>query len=96
MLRHGKYVLTEHHLDRAEKIVSGYGGVVVLPRPVHRGLREANGIIAGITGMRWQTFTFYNVIGGCAWVATWVSVGDLAGDHIGTIYPTSTRTRCTR
>jgi membrane protein DedA with SNARE-associated domain len=50
------------------------------------GLREANGIIAGITEMRWLTFTIFNVIGGCAWVATWVIIGDVAGDHIDTIY----------
>jgi membrane protein DedA with SNARE-associated domain len=50
------------------------------------GLREANGIIAGITEMRWLTFVIFNVIGGCAWVATWVTIGDVAGDHIDTIY----------
>ena len=50
------------------------------------GLREANGIIAGITKMRWLTFTVYNAIGACAWVGTWVSIGYLAGDHINTIY----------
>ena len=50
------------------------------------GLREANGIIAGITQMRLLTFTFFNVVGACAWVATWVTLGYVAGDHIATIY----------
>ena len=50
------------------------------------GLREANGIIAGITQMRSLTFAVYNVIGACAWVATWVTIGYVAGDHIDTIY----------
>jgi membrane protein DedA with SNARE-associated domain len=36
--------------------------------------------------MRWLTFAVFNVIGGCAWVATWVTIGDAAGDHIDTIY----------
>jgi membrane protein DedA with SNARE-associated domain len=36
--------------------------------------------------MRWLTFAVFNVIGGCAWVATWVTIGDVAGDHIDTIY----------
>jgi membrane protein DedA with SNARE-associated domain len=36
--------------------------------------------------MRFLTFTVFNVIGGCAWVATWVTIGDVAGDHIDTIY----------
>jgi len=50
------------------------------------GLREANGIIAGITQMRLLIFTVFNVIGAAIWVATWVTIGDVAGDHIDTIY----------
>ena len=87
ILRYGKYVMIKpHHLDRAEAIVSRYGGIVVVVARFIVGLREANGIIAGITEMRWLTFTIYNVIGGCVWVATWVTIGDVAGDHINTIY----------
>jgi membrane protein DedA with SNARE-associated domain len=87
VLRYGKYVLIKpHHLDRAEGIVSRYGGIVVIIARYIVGLREANGIIAGVTKMRWTTFTIFNAIGACAWVATWVSIGGLAGDHINTIY----------
>jgi membrane protein DedA with SNARE-associated domain len=87
ILRWGKYVLIKpHHLDRAEGVVSRYGGIVVIVARYIVGLREANGIIAGVTRMRWQTFTFFNAVGACAWVATWVTIGGLAGDHIDTIY----------
>jgi membrane protein DedA with SNARE-associated domain len=87
VLRYGKYVLlTPQHLDRAEAIVSRYGGFVVVIARYIVGLREANGIIAGITQMRWFTFLVYNVIGACAWVATWLTLGAVAGDHIATIY----------
>jgi membrane protein DedA with SNARE-associated domain len=87
VLRYGKYVLIKpHHLDRAEGIVSRYGGIVVIIARYIVGLREANGIIAGVTKMRWTTFTIFNAVGACAWVATWVSIGGLAGDHINTIY----------
>jgi len=87
ILRYGRYVLIKpHHLDRAESVVYKYGGIVVILARYIVGLREANGIIAGITRMRWQTFTFFNAVGACAWVATWVTIGDLAGDHIDTIY----------
>ncbi len=87
ILRYGKYVfLKEHHLDRAQSVVDRYGGVVVVIARFIVGLREANGIIAGITKMRWLTFTVYNAIGACAWVGTWVSIGYIAGDHINTIY----------
>jgi len=87
ILRYGKYALLKpEHLDRAEAIVSRYGGIVVVIARFIVGLREANGIIAGITQMRLLTFTFFNVVGACAWVATWVTLGYVAGDHIATIY----------
>ena len=87
VLHHGKYVMIKpHHLDRAEAIVSRYGGIVVVIARFIVGLREAIGIIAGVTQMRWLKFTVYNLIGACAWVATWVTLGDVAGDHIATVY----------
>jgi membrane protein DedA with SNARE-associated domain len=87
VLHWGKWVLIKpHHLDRAEAIVSRYGGIVVVIARFIVGLREANGIIAGVTQMRWLTFGWFNVLGACAWVATWVSVGYVAGDAIGAIY----------
>jgi membrane protein DedA with SNARE-associated domain len=87
ILRYGRYVLLKpHHLDRAEAIVSRYGGLVVIIARYIVGLREANGLIAGISQMRWLTFTIFNAAGAAAWVATWVSIGYLAGDHIDEIY----------
>jgi membrane protein DedA with SNARE-associated domain len=87
ILRYGKYVFIKpHHLERAEAIVDRYGGIVVIIARFIVGLREANGIIAGISQMRVLTFTFFNVIGAFAWVATWVTLGYVAGDHIDTIY----------
>ena len=87
ILRYGRYIFIKpHHLDRAEAVVNRYGGIVVIAARFIVGLRELNGIIAGITEMRWLTFTIYNAIGACVWVATWVTIGYLAGDHIDTIY----------
>lgn len=87
VLHYGKYVLIKpHHLDRAEAITSRFGGFVVIIARFIVGLREANGIIAGITQMRWLTFMIFNAIGACAWVAVWLTLGEVAGDHIATIY----------
>jgi len=87
ILHYGRYIMIKpHHLDRAEAIVDRYGGFVVVIARFIVGLREAIGIIAGITQMRWLTFTIYNVIGAAIWVATWVTIGDVAGDHIDTVY----------
>jgi len=87
ILHYGKYIMIKpHHLDRAEAIVDRYGGIVVVIARFIVGLREAIGIIAGITQMRWLTFTIFNVIGATIWVGTWVTIGDVAGDHIDTVY----------
>lgn len=87
VLRYGKYVfIREHHLKSAERTVDRYGGIVVIIARFIVGLRELNGIIAGVTGMRWTTFMIFNAVGAVAWVATWVSLGYFAGDHIAAIY----------
>lgn len=87
VLRYGRYALVrEHHLDRAEAAVAKYGGPIVVIARFIVGLRELNGIIAGVSGMHWLRFMAYNAVGAVAWVAVWVSAGYLAGDHIEAIY----------
>ena len=55
------------------------------------GLRQAAGIIAGTTEMRFTRFVALTTLGAVLWVATWTSVGYLAGDHITVIYREVTR-----
>src|SRR5438034_476753 len=86
-LRWGKYVfLTEERLDKAEKFFDRRGAIVITFARFVEGLRQANGIIAGITGMHWLRFLIFNAIGAALWVGTWASAGYFAGNHIGTIY----------
>jgi membrane protein DedA with SNARE-associated domain len=86
-LRWGKYVfLTEERLNKAEDFFDRRGAIVITFARFVEGLRQANGIIAGITGMHWLRFLIFNGIGAALWVGTWVSLGYLAGNHIGTIY----------
>ncbi len=86
-LRWGKYVfLTEERLNKAEAFFDRRGAIVITFARFVEGLRQANGIIAGISGMHWLRFLIFNAIGAALWVGTWVSLGYLAGDHIATIY----------
>ena len=92
VLRWGHYVfLTEERLDKAERLFDRHGAWIITVARFIEGLRQANGIVAGITGMRWLRFLAFNVLGAALWVGTWVSVGYLAGNHIGTIYRYITR-----
>jgi membrane protein DedA with SNARE-associated domain len=86
-LRWGKYVfLTAERLDKAEAFFDRRGAIVITFARFVEGLRQANGIIAGITGMHWLRFLAFNALGAALWVGTWVSLGYLAGNHITTIY----------
>ena len=86
-LRWGKYVfLTAERLDKAEAFFDRRGAIVITFARFVEGLRQANGIIAGITGMHWLRFLVFNAIGAALWVGTWVSLGYLAGGNITTIY----------
>jgi membrane protein DedA with SNARE-associated domain len=86
-LRWGKYIfLTEERLTRAQYFFERHGGKIIVVARFIEGLRQANGIIAGISGMHWRRFVFFNAIGAALWVGTWVTLGYVAGNHINTIY----------
>ena len=91
-LRYGRYVfLTEARLDRAHRLFSRHGGKIVTVARFIEGLRQVNGIIAGISDMPWRRFIVFNVIGATAWVAVWLTIGYVAGAHLESIYRTFTR-----
>ena len=47
------------------------GGVVILLARFLDGLRQLNGIVAGVLQMPWWTFTAYNVAGALLWTCSW-------------------------
>jgi membrane protein DedA with SNARE-associated domain len=88
--RYGRYVLlTPERLDKATGFFERHGGKVVVLARFVEGLRQANGIIAGITGMHWARFLAFNAIGAALWVAVWTGIGYLSGSHIDSIYNTA-------
>ncbi len=90
--RYGRYVLiTRERLDSATAFFERHGAKVVVAARFIEGLRQANGIIAGVSGMHWARFLIFNAIGAALWVALWTSIGYASGSHINTIYTTATR-----
>jgi len=90
--RYGRYVfLTPERLDRATSFFVRHGGKIIIVARFIEGLRQANGIIAGTTGMRWTRFLVFNAIGAALWLATWTSIGYLSGSHLNAIYDAATR-----
>ncbi|WP_063821912.1 bifunctional DedA family/phosphatase PAP2 family protein [Pseudonocardia dioxanivorans] len=87
VLRFGRHVgITDARLDRAERFFSRHGGKVVVAARFVEGLRQINGVVAGLANMPWRRFLVFNLLGAALWVGTWASIGYLAGDHLGTIY----------
>ncbi|GLY98042.1 VTT domain-containing protein [Actinoplanes sp. NBRC 103695] len=81
--RFGKYVfITPARLERAEKFFARRGNRIVVVARFIDGLRQLNGVIAGITAMPWRTFLLYNAIGAFLWVGWWVTVSYFLGTHL--------------
>ena len=92
VVRWGRHVLlTEARLERAEAFFQRRGGRIVTVARFVDGLRQVNGIVAGIVELGWLRFLSFNALGAALWVGCWVAVGSLAGDHITTIYHWLTR-----
>ncbi|MGW3494749.1 DedA family protein [Streptomyces sp. NPDC001020] len=86
--RFGRYVLlTPARVAKAEAFFTRHGGKVITVARFIEGLRQANGIIAGLSKMPWRRFLAFNTLGAVLWVGSWVTLGALAGDHISTLYP---------
>ncbi|MET0502391.1 MAG: DedA family protein [Candidatus Binatia bacterium] len=58
----------QQHLD---DLFERRGGMVILLARFLDGLRQLNGIVAGILRMPWWTFTAYNVAGAVLWTCAW-------------------------
>src|SRR5579875_2748580 len=84
--RVGKYVfLTPARIDRGEAFFDKHGGKIVVVARFIDGLRQLNGLIAGTIEMHWLRFLAANALGSALWVATWVTLGYVAGNHVDTI-----------
>lgn len=66
-----RFRVDERHLQRVEQGFSRYGGGLIVIGRFFDGLRQLNGIAAGILEMPWWTFTAYNALGAALWVGCW-------------------------
>jgi len=57
--------------QRLDDLFKRRGGVVILLARFLDGLRQLNGIVAGVLQMPWWTFTAYNVAGAVLWTCSW-------------------------
>ncbi|WP_423822375.1 DedA family protein [Salinisphaera sp. SPP-AMP-43] len=72
VLRYGARVgITDERLGRVERFFARRGGVIVVVARFFVGLRQLNGIVAGIGCMAAPRFVLYNALGAALWVGLW-------------------------
>jgi membrane protein DedA with SNARE-associated domain len=85
--RYGRFVfLSEERLKQVERVFDRHGGKLVLVARFVDGLRQFNGVVAGIAEMHWLRFLTYNALGAALWVTVWTLAGRSAGRHLPEIY----------
>jgi membrane protein DedA with SNARE-associated domain len=90
--RYGRYIfLTPERVERATDFFKRHGGKIIIVARFIEGLRQANGIIAGLSGLHWARFLAFNAIGAALWVAVWVTIGYASGSNINSVYDTATK-----
>lgn len=72
----GRFVLKKLYVNpqrqqRLEDLFRRRGGLVVVFGRFVDGLRQLNGILAGVLKMPWWIFTAYNVAGAVLWTGAW-------------------------
>jgi membrane protein DedA with SNARE-associated domain len=60
---------TQHVLPRAQALIARYGGRAVFFGRFVSVLRETIAWVAGLAGMSWPRFLFWNAFGGIVWAA---------------------------
>jgi membrane protein DedA with SNARE-associated domain len=67
----GKIKVNEKRLKHTEGYFIRYGKWIVLFARFFDGLRQLNGIVAGMMKMPWRIFTFFNILGAILWTGVW-------------------------
>lgn len=63
--------IPQRHLDKVENGFDRYGGWLIVFARFFDGLRQLNGIGAGILEMPWTRFTLFNLMGAALWACFW-------------------------
>ncbi len=66
-----KLHVNEEHLQRMEGSFARAGGAIILVARFVDGLRQLNGIVAGLLQLPWGRFTTVNILGALLWVGFW-------------------------
>jgi membrane protein DedA with SNARE-associated domain len=66
-----KFKVGSQRQQQLDDLFGRRGGLVILVGRFVEGLRQLNGILAGVMKMPWLTFTAYNIAGAVLWTCVW-------------------------
>jgi membrane protein DedA with SNARE-associated domain len=78
--------VNEAHLQGIEGRFVRHGTGILLIARFFDGLRQLNGIVAGLLGMPWRTFAVLNALGAVLWTASWGLVVYFIGKRIASVH----------
>ena len=87
VLRLGRYVwLTDKRLTRVEDLSRRHGRKIVVVARYVDGLRQVNGVVAGVVRMPFGRFLGWDVLAATTWVVVFTGVGYLGGVHLDAVF----------
>ncbi len=88
-LKYGRYVfLNENRLNKLETFFDKHGNKAVVISRFIAGLRQFNGILAGIGNMKWPKFLIFNFLGAVLWVLFWSGLAYFLGSQAEILFET--------
>ena len=73
--------MTPKRLNKFENFFTKYGGKIVTVARFVQGPRQFNGIIVGISEMKWKKFLIFNLIGAGLRVGFWIGLASYSNDR---------------
>lgn len=80
--REDSLLFHKKHLITTKEFYDQYGGITIVIARFMPIVRTFAPVVAGVGGMEYRRFIFYNVMGGIGWVVSMTSLGYLLGKAI--------------
>ncbi len=79
----GFWFIKPAHFEKGKKFFRSYGSKSVLIGRFIPGMKEVTPLVAGTFGMKWLSFTVWNILGAIGWSLIWILPGYFFAQSLG-------------